>query len=106
MVRRGIDIDAHLMGRPGDRVVPQRHAAIVQEESIAARQCRVVVGDRKPGDRRSGAGEYRNAEASGGSGRLPPPPTMLVPPPLLVSLPVSSTPRGAVVGKGSLFPTL
>src|SRR6266513_2864947 len=71
MVRRGRrrgtavirDINSDDMSCTGDRVVPQGHSAVAEEDSIAARQCRVVVGDRKPGDRRSGTGLHRCAGA-------------------------------------------
>src|SRR5712691_3588599 len=72
MAGRGIDIDADLMGRTGYGVVPQSHGAVAENESTTVSERTVVVGDRKPGDRRSGAGEYRNADGSGGGPRRRP----------------------------------
>ena len=66
MVRRGIDIDADRVSRAGDRVLPEGHVAVAKHESTTDSECTGVVGDRKPGDRRSHAGEYPNANVSGG----------------------------------------
>src|SRR6266581_7764228 len=72
MVGRDVDIYAELMNCACDRVVPQSHAAIAENESTTVSERTVVVGNRKPGDRRSGAGEYRNADGSGGRPRRQP----------------------------------
>src|SRR5712691_6541104 len=72
MAGRGIDIDADLMGRTGYGVVPQSHGAVAENESTTVSERAVVVGDRKPGDRRSHAGEQRDADASGGGSRREP----------------------------------
>src|SRR2546422_4640919 len=60
VVRRGIDVYA-VAALTGDGVISQDHAVFAEDESIV--EIPAGVGDGKVGDRRSCAGEQRNADA-------------------------------------------